>query len=60
MLFRSGKNVTRIDKEISSWESRLKQIEERYWRQFTAMEKAINQMNSQSAWLAQQLGGMGG
>lgn len=55
-----GKNVTRIDKEISSWESRLKQIEERYWRQFTAMEKAINQMNSQSAWLAQQLGGMGG
>ena len=54
-----GKKVGRINKEISNWEGRLKQIEERYWRQFTAMEKAINQLNSQGMWLAQQLG-MGG
>lgn len=54
-----GKQVDRINKEIYNWEDRLKQVEERYWRQFTAMEKAINQLNNQSSWLAQQLG-MGG
>ena len=32
-------------------------VENRYWKQFTAMEKAIQQMNAQSAWLAQQFGG---
>lgn len=54
-----GKQVNRINKEIYNWEDRLKQVEERYWRQFAAMEKAINQLNNQSSWLAQQLG-MGG
>ena len=55
-----GKSVGRIDKEVSRWEARLSQIEEGYWRQFNAMEQAINKLNSQSAWLAQQLGTGGG
>jgi len=55
-----GKNLGRIDKEVSRWEARLSQIEEGYWRQFNAMEQAINKLNSQSAWLAQQLGTGGG
>jgi len=29
------------------------QIEDRYWRQFTAMEKAIQRANQQSAYLMQ-------
>ncbi|MFZ5644551.1 MAG: flagellar filament capping protein FliD [Bacillota bacterium] len=52
-----GKQLRDYDKQISAWETRLVEIEDRYWRQFTAMEKAISQMNAQSAWLSQQLGG---
>lgn len=52
-----GKKLYDLDKQIDTWEERLIEIEDRYWRQFTAMEKAINQLNSQSAWLAQQFGG---
>ncbi|MHB8916624.1 MAG: flagellar filament capping protein FliD [Desulfocucumaceae bacterium] len=51
-----GKKLYDLDEQILTWEDRLVDIENRYWRQFTAMEKAINQMNSQSAWLAQQFG----
>ncbi|MCL5780242.1 MAG: flagellar hook-associated protein 2 [Firmicutes bacterium] len=52
-----GKRISGLDKEIDKWEDRLIEIEDRYWRQFTAMETALNKMNSQSAWLAQQFGG---
>ena len=51
-----GKRIKDMDDRIASFETRLKMIEERYWRQFTALEQAINQMNSQSLWLAQQMG----
>ncbi|MGE5630859.1 MAG: flagellar filament capping protein FliD [Caulobacteraceae bacterium] len=36
---------------------RMTEKEDRYYKQFTAMETALNQMNSQSAWLSQQFGG---
>lgn len=52
-----AENIRDLDKQIANWETRLVEIEDRYWRQFTAMERAINQMNAQSAWLAQQFGG---
>lgn len=48
-----GKSLSKIDKDINRYEVRLEQIENRYWRQFTAMEKAINMLNSQSSWLSQ-------
>ncbi|MBF7081971.1 flagellar filament capping protein FliD [Desulfallas sp. Bu1-1] len=51
-----GKEIKEIDERIDTWEDRLKQLEDRYYRQFTAMEKAIQQMNSQSMWLMQQFG----
>lgn len=51
-----GKKLYDLDKQIDNWEEKLIEIENRYWRQFTAMEKAINQLNAQSAWLAQQFG----
>lgn len=51
-----GKKLYDLDKQVEGWEKRLTEIEDRYWRQFTAMEKAINQLNAQSAWLAQQFG----
>lgn len=49
-----GKKLYDLDEQIRNWEERLDDMEDRYYRKFTAMEKAINQMNSQSAWLTQQ------
>ncbi|WP_406678094.1 flagellar filament capping protein FliD [Neomoorella carbonis] len=51
-----GRTLREIDERISTMEERLQEIEDRYWRQFTAMETAIARMNAQSAWLAQQFG----
>ncbi|MFC3886543.1 flagellar filament capping protein FliD [Bacillus songklensis] len=55
--FTLGKELDSIDDRIDRFEDRLTQIEDRYWRQFTAMEKAIQQSNSQSMYLMQQFGG---
>ncbi|QRG67308.1 flagellar hook-associated protein 2 [Brevibacillus choshinensis] len=52
-----GKSIDQIDKDIDKWEERLKDIESRYYKQFTAMEQAISKANSQSGWLMQQFGG---
>lgn len=52
------KYIKQMDEEISRWQTRLEKIEDRYWKQFTAMEKAISQMNSQSTWISQSLGMM--
>jgi len=49
-----GEQIKRINQRISSENLRLTRVEDRYWRQFTALEKSINTMNSQSAWLASQ------
>ena len=50
-------DVMRIDKSIAREERRLADKEKRYWDKFTAMEKAMQKMNSQSSWLMQQLNG---
>lgn len=49
-----GKRIDGFNDDIDAWEDRLTQIEDRYYKQFTAMEKALSQMNQQSSWLAQQ------
>jgi len=49
-----GRRLRELDSRIESWEERLQRVEDRYWRQFTAMEQAISTMNAQSAWLSQQ------
>ncbi|MEW9675994.1 flagellar filament capping protein FliD [Lentibacillus sp. L22] len=51
-----GKRMKQLNKQIDTFQDRLTQIEDRYWRQFTAMEKAISQMNEQSDYLMQQFG----
>ena len=50
-------DIGEIDKRIDRENQRLITIEQRYWKQFTAMEQAMSQMNSQSSWLSQQFGG---
>lgn len=49
-----GKAIYRLDLRISDMEKRLIEIENRYYKQFSAMEAAISRMNTQSLWLAQQ------
>ncbi|PWA12622.1 flagellar hook-associated protein 2 [Pueribacillus theae] len=55
--FTLGRNLIDVDKQIDRMQERLKRLEESYWRQFTAMEKAVQQANQQSAYLMQQFGG---
>lgn len=52
-----GKRMKNIKIRMDALEARLADVEDRYWKQFTAMERAINRLNVQSAWLAQQFGG---
>jgi flagellar hook-associated protein 2 len=54
-----GEELKDLDERINAFENRLKQVEDRYWRQFTAMEQAIQRANMQSGWLMQQFGGGG-
>lgn len=55
-----SRSIRDLSDRISATEDRLAQIEERYWRQFTAMEQYIAQMNAQASWLAQQFSNYGG
>ncbi|WP_404454403.1 flagellar filament capping protein FliD [Virgibacillus necropolis] len=52
-----GKRIDDLDDRIDVFENRLVQIEDRYWRQFTAMEQAIQRLNSQSMFISQQFSG---
>ncbi|HPT78054.1 MAG TPA: flagellar filament capping protein FliD [Candidatus Atribacteria bacterium] len=50
------KSILDYEKSIYKLQARLIEKENSYWKQFTAMEKALDKMYSQSLWLAQQLG----
>jgi len=47
-----GRLLDGYDDQVKRFEDRLATMETRYWKQFTAMEKAIQQANSQSTYLA--------
>jgi flagellar hook-associated protein 2 len=47
--------IRRHEGRMNAMEDRLKRVEDRYWKQFTAMEKGLSEMNSQADWLYQQL-----
>lgn len=52
-----GKSLKGLDKNIDTLSYKLDALETRYYKQFTAMEKYMNQMTAQSAQLTQQMGG---
>ncbi|WP_158736776.1 flagellar filament capping protein FliD [Alteribacillus sp. YIM 98480] len=59
--FTLGRNINNIDDQISHFERRLSETEDRYWRQFTAMEQAIARANEQANYFyTQMFGGAGG
>ena len=47
-----GLSLKKIDLDIDTWGDRLNKIENRYWKQYAAMEKAISNFNSQGSWFA--------
>lgn len=47
--FQIGRQINDTDTRLDLWKTKLKNIEARYWKQFTAMEEAINKANQQSA-----------
>jgi flagellar hook-associated protein 2 len=49
-----GNQMRRLDERIDRENDRIARVEDRLWRQFTALEQAMERMNNQSAWLAQQ------
>ncbi|WP_060209250.1 flagellar filament capping protein FliD [Sporosarcina koreensis] len=54
--FTLGKNLDAMNKQIERFEERLRMTENRLWKQFTAMETAIQRANAQSASLMSALG----
>lgn len=54
--FAIGKELIEVDKNIDRFEKRLKMVEDRLWRQFSAMERSILQSNNQAMYLMQQFG----
>jgi len=51
-----GKLLDTVNTDITSFQDRLKQVENRYYRQFNAMDQAINQANQQSLLLMNNFG----
>ena len=51
--FTIGKQLNSLNNQIDRFEDRMTALETRYYNQFTAMEKAIQKANSQSANLSQ-------
>lgn len=49
-----GRLLNQIKGDINRQNDRLLKKEDQYYRQFTAMEKAVSQFNSQSSWLYSQ------
>ncbi|AOV09253.1 hypothetical protein BI350_13740 [Sporosarcina ureilytica] len=56
--FPIGRNIKQMDEQIERFENRLKKMEERYYKQFTAMEQAMQRANSQAEQLMNALGGL--
>lgn len=51
-----GKQMKGLNQRIDSFKERMTRVENRYWKQFSAMEKSIQQMNQQSDYFMQQFG----
>jgi len=49
-----GKYLRNVNQSLDAWKDKLIKIEDRYWKQFGAMESMINKANSQSASLMSQ------
>jgi flagellar hook-associated protein 2 len=51
-----AKKITALESKISDMEDSMDDEEDRYWTRFTAMETALQSMQSQSSWISSMLG----
>lgn len=49
------KNITDANDQLESLQDKYDMMEEVYYNKFTAMEKMMSQLNSQSSWIAQSM-----
>lgn len=52
-----AKQIRDYNSSLDNLSDRLQDIEDRYYRQFDAMEAALNRLNQQNSWLLQQFSG---
>ena len=55
-----SQQIRDYDKRLEFMEERLARVENRYWNQFIAMERALSELYAQSDWLYQQLAALQG
>ncbi len=55
-----GNQISEMDTQISDFKKHLDDVQKRYYAQFTAMESAIQQSNTQAGMIAGQFGGGSG
>ncbi|MBM7096857.1 flagellar hook-associated protein 2 [Bacillus sp. H-16] len=55
--FTLGREMMNMDDRISNFERRLQQVEQRYWNEFTALERAMAKANAQADQMFSLLGG---
>jgi len=55
-----GEQIRRYESRLEAMQERLDQVENRYWNQFIAMERALSELYAQSDWLYQQLAALQG
>ncbi len=48
-----GKQISAVDKYVAQLKERMESQHNRYWKRFSALEMAVQKMNSQSSWLNQ-------
>lgn len=51
-----GNQLDDLDEQISDWDTKLAEIEERYYSKFDAMEELISKLNTQSSYISQLFG----
>jgi flagellar hook-associated protein 2 len=48
-----GQEIDSDNTQISTWDTRLNDLEQNYYTEYDAMEQTLSQMNSESSWLTQ-------
>lgn len=50
-------DISKYEKKVSDWDEYVKNIEDRYYKQFSKMESAMTKLNSQQNYIASMFGG---
>ncbi|MBR6238445.1 MAG: flagellar filament capping protein FliD [Lachnospiraceae bacterium] len=49
-------DITKYEKKVSDWDDYVKEIEDRYYKQFSKMESAMTKLNSQQNYISSMFG----